>query len=274
MSITATNAAWLLDISSTARKLVLLYLADKLNGKTGQLNPSVAAVARACGMSSRQAQRHIHDLIEEGLVQVTGNHNGGNPMATRHYRLNLAEAPSTGDADVRGDMDDRGDTDDADGCHTRHGGVTSMTQTGDTHVTQTGINQKEPEKNRKVVKAQSASISRPDSVSKSTWWDYLVIRKAKRAPITATAMKGNEREALKAGISLNDALAFCCEAGWQAFDAEWYANRKGSKRSSTRAEKFNPTAYINDSAYKTAWDTKEQEQEHGNVIDIEAQRVA
>jgi hypothetical protein len=39
-------------------------------------------------------------------------------------------------------------------------------------------------------------------------------------------MRGIEKEAQKAGLSLNDALEHCCVAGWQSFNAEWYANAK------------------------------------------------
>lgn len=51
--------------------------------------------------------------------------------------------------------------------------------------------------------------------------DWMVLRKQKKAPITATAVAGIRREASKAGISLGDALAFCCQRGWTGFKAEW-----------------------------------------------------
>lgn len=51
--------------------------------------------------------------------------------------------------------------------------------------------------------------------------DFLAIRKAKRAPLTATALDGIKREAGKAGITLEDALRVCIERGWQGYKAEW-----------------------------------------------------
>ncbi|MBN9323678.1 MAG: hypothetical protein J0H24_17160 [Delftia acidovorans] len=59
------------------------------------------------------------------------------------------------------------------------------------------------------------------------WNDFIAQRKAKRAPLTDTALEGIADEAKKAGISLNDAIAYCCSAGWQGFNAGWYANREG-----------------------------------------------
>jgi DNA-binding transcriptional regulator YhcF (GntR family) len=56
--------------------------------------------------------------------------------------------------------------------------------------------------------------------------DFLAVRRAKRAgPLTATAIAGLQREADKAGISLEAAVTACCEFGWQGFNAGWYADR-------------------------------------------------
>jgi hypothetical protein len=52
--------------------------------------------------------------------------------------------------------------------------------------------------------------------------DFLAIRKAKKAPLTATALKGIESEAAKASVTLSTALATCAVRGWQSFKADWY----------------------------------------------------
>ncbi|KDR31541.1 hypothetical protein [Caballeronia zhejiangensis] len=51
--------------------------------------------------------------------------------------------------------------------------------------------------------------------------DWLALRADKRAKPTATAIAGIEREAAKAGITLDDALRICCERGWASLRAEW-----------------------------------------------------
>jgi uncharacterized protein YdaU (DUF1376 family) len=51
--------------------------------------------------------------------------------------------------------------------------------------------------------------------------DFNAIRKAKRTPLTLTAIEGIEREARKAGFSLEQALRECCARGWQGFKADW-----------------------------------------------------
>lgn len=92
MSNKAITAVWSADITPPTRKLVMLFMADSMNEATGRLNPSIEAVARACGISADMARRHLHDLIQIGLIDVVGNPYGGAPGATRNYRLNL---PST-----------------------------------------------------------------------------------------------------------------------------------------------------------------------------------
>ena len=66
-------------------------------------------------------------------------------------------------------------------------------------------------------------IDRPSDVPEGTWSDFIAMRKAKKAPLTATALEGIKREAAKAGMPLVDVLATCCARGWQGFKAEWVA---------------------------------------------------
>ena len=71
------------------------------------------------------------------------------------------------------------------------------------------------------------TAARPDDVSEPVWQDFQRLRREKRAPLTDTALAGVRREAGKAGVSMETALAYCCEAGWQGFNAGWYADRQG-----------------------------------------------
>jgi len=63
---------------------------------------------------------------------------------------------------------------------------------------------------------------KPDEVESQVWDDFKRLRDKKRAPLSETALKGIAREAAKVpGLTLNDALAVCCERGWQGLKAEW-----------------------------------------------------
>ena len=59
--------------------------------------------------------------------------------------------------------------------------------------------------------------------------DWITLRKTKKAAITETALKGIQREADKAGISLQDALQVCCERGWAGFKAEWMNGKSAGR---------------------------------------------
>lgn len=69
--------------------------------------------------------------------------------------------------------------------------------------------------------AKRAVTAKPDDVSQSVWDDFLAIRKAKKSPLTLTALQGIQREADKARMTLDAALAMSCSRGWQSFRADW-----------------------------------------------------
>lgn len=85
--------------------------------------------------------------------------------------------------------------------------------------------------------ARKRAPARPDDVSESVWQDFQAVRKAKRAPLTDTALKGIRREAGKAGIPLADAIAYCVERNWVGFNAGWYADRTGARPPSRASPK-------------------------------------
>lgn len=61
--------------------------------------------------------------------------------------------------------------------------------------------------------------------------DFKKLRKQKRAAVTMTAMLSIQKEAAKAGLSLNDALLLCCARGWQGFNADWVTGQAASVKS-------------------------------------------
>ena len=73
----------------------------------------------------------------------------------------------------------------------------------------------------------------PDGVDATVWQDFLKLRKAKKAPVTDTAIDGIRLEADKAGLALGDALAMCCKRGWQGFDASWVTGQRAGAAQET-----------------------------------------
>lgn len=93
-----------------------------------------------------------------------------------------------------------------------------------------------PMKEEKPKRKRSSNVQKPESVSEQVWNDFTALRTKRRAPITETALKGIQREAEKAGITLEAALSTCCERGWQGFKAEWYRREKLEQKNASKAE--------------------------------------
>ena len=77
----------------------------------------------------------------------------------------------------------------------------------------------QPTKNQEPITKNH--INTPDGVSDSLFKDFLEVRKAKKAKWTETALKGLQREAVKANMTLEQVMTLCCERGWAGFKAEW-----------------------------------------------------
>ena len=67
-----------------------------------------------------------------------------------------------------------------------------------------------------------------DGVDPEVAADFKAMRAKMRAPVTKTAMAGIRREAAAAGITVQEALAMCCERGWRGFKADWLKDRPSS----------------------------------------------
>lgn len=79
----------------------------------------------------------------------------------------------------------------------------------------------------------------PEGMDEKVWGAFKAQRKAKRSPLTEIALQGIEREAGKAGISLEATLRMCCERGWQSFKSEWLEKNHANGAKG----KFNVHAY-------------------------------
>ena len=97
----------------------------------------------------------------------------------------------------------------------------NVTETDERSDSNSAVSSQETETETDKTKRARPRAVRPDSVSERVWQDFQAIRAAKRAPLTDTALNGIAREASKAGMSLSEALAMCCERGWQGFNAGW-----------------------------------------------------
>jgi hypothetical protein len=82
--------------------------------------------------------------------------------------------------------------------------------------------QSQPEAPTSPSKAP-ARVEVPEGVKEATWADFLLVRKAKKAPVTATAIVRLRHEAEQAGWTLEAAIQECVARGWVGFNHAWVA---------------------------------------------------
>ena len=80
------------------------------------------------------------------------------------------------------------------------------------------------------------TVTPPVGVADSVWQDWLILRKAKRAAVTQSALNGMIRESGKAGISVQEAMEMCCMRGWTGFKAEWLKDKDAGQKSFAEKE--------------------------------------
>jgi uncharacterized protein YdaU (DUF1376 family) len=87
-------------------------------------------------------------------------------------------------------------------------------------------------KNQEPLTKNHIKTITPSGVSDSVFQDFVKLRKGLKAPVTETAIKGLEREAKKAGMTLEAVMSLCCQNGWRGFKAEWIKDKaQGNKNS-------------------------------------------
>jgi uncharacterized protein YdaU (DUF1376 family) len=85
------------------------------------------------------------------------------------------------------------------------------------------INQEPITNNHKPNKA--TGVACPDGLDNSLWIDFLTMRKAKKLPMTQTALDGLSKQAEKIGWTLAQVIEECVNRGWGGFKAEWLTQK-------------------------------------------------
>jgi uncharacterized protein YdaU (DUF1376 family) len=176
------------------RLLDLYYLHER------PLNSGIASVARQIGMRDHENEvksvlEEFFNLFDDGWI----NHRADKEIKHYHSKIDQASRAGKASAERR-----------------------SNTRSTDVQLTN---NQEPITNNHKPIKEKATVVATPKGVSQSVWDDFKTLRKAKKAPITQRAIDGLITEANKAGWSLEQALTECCVRGWQAFKAEWVADK-------------------------------------------------
>ena len=137
MSIKVMSQVWESYPGSGSELLAMLALAD-WSDDNGRCYPAVSTIARRMRFSRSQAQRVVHQLIDDGFLVVTANSLGGAPTQTRHYRIVLSRLTGRADATPTGSVHATGSTDATGSTHAQEGSH-GCAGRGSAHATRTVI---------------------------------------------------------------------------------------------------------------------------------------
>ena len=223
MSIQAITWAFDQSVKPSGTKFVLVVMANCAN-EAGDAYPSIDHLCHATGQDRKTVIEGVARLVGMGLMMDTGERKGRTGQV-KVFRLTVPETEQLKNTE---------------------NGTIEQSQKRDALVetvpflppnstvfpskqyrkrdTEPSVTLKEPK-----TKKTTTNLTVVDLVSKGVEeqvaTDFLTLRKAKRAPLTNTAMAGIEREAAKEGWALNAALAECVMRGWQGFKADWVRDK-------------------------------------------------
>ena len=175
-------------VGNPLRKLILVKLADNSDDR-GRCFPSFTHMAGKCECSRRTVISHIQNLEEKGFLTITRQKlkNDMNTSNIYKLRIDASESPALGSE--------------------------SPALGGGESPAPNNPHSLEPAKKHVNLK--------PESISEEIWNDFIEMRKKKKAGITMTVMNAFNREANKAGITLEDAIRISIERNWMGFNADW-----------------------------------------------------
>lgn len=207
-------------VDKSSAKFVLVAMADCVNSETEMICwPSYKHLTERTGQDVKTVEAGLRRLRDAGFITDTHQRKGSTGQVVV-YKLNTPELGAV----------------DTDGKTPVFPVKTPVFPTKDPQISRirppkTGDGTSNGTSNGTSKEIRDARLS---ALPPSLLTDYLKVRKAKRAgEFTTTAIDGMEREAMKAGLSLADAVRACAEFGWQGFNAGWYEQRMAKPRPQT-----------------------------------------
>lgn len=200
---------------------VLIALLSFRSKSTNVVWPSRELLSERCGLPITRISEITSSLCQLGWLEKTGK--GGFSKSTR-YTVTVPNVIKTTVTEPVTVTDLVTVTEPVTSTVTESVTITvTETVTGKEQTIEQTIEQT----NNIRAKKAATKPEKPEDVDDQIWNDFMVVRKAKKAPITETAIKHLRKEAEKAGVTLSYAIQECVTRGWQSFKASWFADKKG-----------------------------------------------
>lgn len=174
---------------------------------------SISQFMEVTGLSNRSIITACESLVEMGLLERSGGERKLNI-----YSVKAFEMSQTGE---KSSSDEPGEKTSPTGENFSPTGEKSSSDLVKKVHTQNNNKNTVQNNNKKNTKKSESDLLAEFGIVGQLAEDFLKLRKAKNAPITETALKGFQREAAKAGISLSNAITIAIERNWRGFSASW-----------------------------------------------------
>jgi len=189
----------LLEDLAYRRILDLYYLHER------PLNADASVVAKQIGMRDDAAT--VRDVLNEFFVKTEDGYvNARADKEIAHYKSKVEQASRAGKASAERRL------------NSRSTGVATDVQLNNKQETITN--------KHKTIKEKATDVAAPIGVSPTIWFEFVALRKAKKAKVTQTVLDGLQKEADKAGWTLEQVLKEIILRNWQSFKADWVQPRQ------------------------------------------------
>ena len=197
---------------------------------------SVSQFMEVTGLSNRSVITACESLVEMGLLERSGGERKLNTYSVKAFDFSETGEKSSSDetgektsptgenfsqSGEKSSSDETGEKTSPTGENFSQSGEKSSSDLVKKVHTQNNNKNTIQNNNKKNTKKSESDLLAEFGIVGQLAEDFLKLRKAKNAPITETALKGFQREAAKAGISLSNAITIAIERNWRGFSASW-----------------------------------------------------
>nr|DAS37701.1 MAG TPA: replication protein O [Caudoviricetes sp.] len=203
----------LADLTGAELKCYLLVV-RKTKGWNKEIDSiSIGQFMEVTGLSNRSVITACDSLVEKGLLVRSGGERRLNTYSVRSFNISQTGEKSSSDK--------TGEKSSPTGENFSQTGEKSSSDLVKKVHTQNNNKNTIQNNNKKNTKKNVLELLADFGITGQLADDFMIHRKACKAPITETALKGFQREADKAGIPLAEAITISIERNWRGFKSEW-----------------------------------------------------
>lgn len=247
MSMKLTAQAMEMRVGNPLRKLVLLKLCDNANDKN-ICWPSLQYVADHCEISTRSVMTHISALEQAGFLKVIQRSNSKGKKISNVYLITLdagarKQAESVQNSEqvlVQAEPEIADFVENSSELNSLLPPVSSESPSGSSESPSLLSSESPSHKpviqpvKEPVIKKYNKKISLeklPLEISPDVAGEFIELRERLKKPLTQGAFDRAMREALRGvhfGLSANEVIRECVDAGWQGIKVQWVLNRRAA----------------------------------------------